>query len=146
MRPSGFTLLEVLIALTLCALVSALSMSGYRRWRDATALAAASRAARGQLALARSRAVARRERLRVRVVAGALVTLDDAGAVVDRTILVGADLRTDSVRLRPATLSFNPRGQAAPGSLYLFRGARGVRIVCNFVGRIRVAGFDLPDG
>jgi hypothetical protein len=50
----------------------------------------------------------------------------------------GSDLQMDSIRVRPPTLRFNSRGQAAPGSIYLYLGVRTVRIVSNFLGRLRV--------
>jgi hypothetical protein len=53
------------------------------------------------------------------------------------------DVALDSIRLRPATLRFNARGQAAPGSVYLYRRDRGVRLVSNFLGRIRQENFRL---
>lgn len=143
-RTSGFTLVELLIALTLAALLAALGVRGYRTWRDSVALEAAGRAAHGHLALARTRALARRQTLRVRLTqGGALETYDPAGRVVDRTWLSGDVSRLDSLRLRPRTLRFNARGQAAPGSLYLYRGPRAIRLVCNFVGRIRTVRFRL---
>jgi hypothetical protein len=56
-----------------------------------------------------------------------------------RLALAGPDaLPVDSLRVRPATLRFNARGQAAPGSVYLYRGRRSIRIVCNFLGRLRI--------
>jgi prepilin-type N-terminal cleavage/methylation domain-containing protein len=143
---SAFTLVELLIALTLAALLAALGARGYRTWRDSVALEAAGRAAHGHLALARTRALTRRQTLRVRLTqGGALETYDSAGRVVDRTWLSGDVSRLDSLRLRPRTLRFNGRGQAAPGSLYLYRGPRAIRVVCNFVGRIRTVRFRLAD-
>lgn len=69
---------------------------------------------------------------------GSLVALDARGRIVAATPLRDAGLLgVDSVRLRPATLRFNARGQAGPGSLYLYRGGRGVRLVVNFIGRVR---------
>lgn len=144
---AGFTLTELLIVLVILGLLAAGSISGYFRWRESAALAAAARGAHGQLALARTRALARREYLRVRLTAaGALETLDRDGTVVDRTRLLDPPLGVDSARLRPATLRFNARGQAAPGSLYLYRGKRTVRIVCNFLGRLRVERYEAPPG
>lgn len=143
----GATLLELLVALSLLSLVAAVSVTAYRRWRDATALEAAVRAAHGQLALARSRAVAARARLRVRLGAGdVLETVREDGTILDRTYLSARPLRIDSASLHPPTLSFNARGQAAPGSLYLYRGRHVVRIVSNFLGRLRIVRSRLSGG
>jgi type II secretory pathway pseudopilin PulG len=138
---------ELLIALTVAGLLTALAFRGYRTWRDSVALEAAGRAALGHLALARTRALALRRTLRVRLAEdGALETYDaTTGEVVDRTWLSGDVSHLDSLRLRPRTLRFNARGQAAPGSLYLYRGSRAIRIVCNFIGRLRTVRFTLSD-
>jgi len=74
---------------------------------------------------------------------GVLETVDRDGAVVDRTRLLDSPLGVDSARLRPSVMRFNARGQAAPGSLYLYRGRRVVRIVCNFLGRLRVERYEM---
>jgi hypothetical protein len=133
--------------MALMGLVASLGVRGYRSWRSSAALEAAGRAARGHLALARTRALGRRETLRVRLGArGALETLDSEGRVVDRSWLWDDSSPLDSVRLRPRTLRFNARGQAAPGSLYLFRGTRAIRIVCNFLGRLRVTRLSTAGG
>jgi hypothetical protein len=117
-----------------------MSASSFRELRAAAYVHAASRSVRNQLVLARSLSVARRERIRIRLdPEGDLVLLDDSGRRLARaTVGLDGDLRVDSVRVRPATLRFNPRGQAAPGSVYLYRGNRIVRIVSNFLGRLRV--------
>jgi hypothetical protein len=77
--------------------------------------------------------------VRVRILADrSLGLLDPRDTVLARIRIAGDGLLAlDSVRLRPSTLRFNPRGQAAPGSLYLYRGRRGVRLVSNFLGRVR---------
>lgn len=100
---------------------------------------AAERAVRGQLVLARTVAVARRETVRVRAdETGDLVILDGSGARLNSAGIGGATgLGVDSMRVRPSTLRFNSRGQGAPGSVYLYRGNRTVRIVSNFLGRLR---------
>lgn len=142
-RSAGFTLIELLIVLVIVGMLAAGSITGYYRWRESVALAAAERGAHGQLALARTRALARREYLRVRLATGGVLeTVDQDGVVVDRTRLLDSPLGVDSARLRPSTMRFNARGQAAPGSLYLYRGRRVVRIVCNFLGRLRVERYE----
>lgn len=136
----GATLPEVLIALTVLATLAAISGGGFRTLGAALSMQAATRSVRNHMALARSLAVARRERVRLRLDAdGDLVLLDDFDRPL-ATASVGrrGEVRVDSVRVRPATLRFNARGQAAPGSIYLYRGDRSVRIVSNFLGRLRV--------
>ncbi|MFW6193741.1 MAG: hypothetical protein ACOC83_09675, partial [Gemmatimonadota bacterium] len=69
---------------------------------------------------------------------------DTDGELVGTTPLVAGTFDLDSARLRPSVLRFNARGQASPGSLYLYRKRRGVRVVSNFIGRVRVERFALP--
>lgn len=141
-RTAGVTLVELLMALSLLAVVAALGAEGVRRYRDAVALERATDAVRGRLAEARMLAVARRGVVELRITSGGTLELrDPAGAVAGVTSLLGGAFDLDSARLRPRVLRFNARGQAAPGSLYLYREGRGVRVVSNFVGRVRVERF-----
>lgn len=139
MSSRGYTLPELLIALTLAATLLATGWGGFRSFREASGLRSAARQVVAQLTLARRLALNRRETMRFRMASGELGLTDPDGRVLARLALAGIDrLPVDSVRVRPATLRFNPRGQAAPGSVYLYRGRRSIRIVCNFLGRLRV--------
>lgn len=139
MRRRGFTLPELLIALTVVMTLAALGWSGLRSFREAAALRAAARQVVAELSLARRLAVNRRETVRFTTAAGDLALTAEDGGVLARLALAGPDaLPVDSLRVRPATLRFNARGQAAPGSVYLYRGRRSIRIVCNFLGRLRI--------
>lgn len=141
----GLTLVELLMALVLLAVALALGAEGVRRYRDAVALDRATDAVRSRLAEARMLAVARRGVVELRITpSGELELLDVDGEVQGITPLRDGEFDLDSVRLRPRVLRFNARGQAAPGSLYLYRRGRGVRVVSNFIGRIRVERFALP--
>lgn len=134
----GFSLLELLVVVVLLGLLAGAAALSVAAHRDATALTRGARAVRGLIASARQAAVARRAIVRVRVDAGPTVTATASdGSPVASVPLGAGELELDSVRLRPATLRFNPRGQAAPGSAYLYRGDRRVRLVCNFLGRVR---------
>lgn len=138
-RSSGLSLPELLLALVLLGLLAVPAATGFRRWRDSASLHAAARSARSHLALARRLAISRRETVRVRATSDDdLVLLDSS----DRILALAAigrrgDIPVDSVRLRPSTLRFNSRGQAAPGSVYVFGRRGSVRLVCNFLGRVR---------
>lgn len=141
----GMTLLELLVALVLLGVVLGTGAEGLRRYRDAVSLDRAAAAVRGRLAQARMLGVARRGVVELRVTAnGALELRDPDGDPVGVTPLVGGAFNLDSVRLRPSVLRFNSRGQAAPGSLYLYRKDRGVRVVSNFLGRVRMERFEVP--
>jgi hypothetical protein len=129
----------MLIVLTMLAMLTGLGWSGLRSFREASALRAAARQVVAELSLARRLAVNRRETVRFAAASDDLALTAEDGAVLVRLALAGPDaLPVDSLRVRPATLRFNARGQAAPGSVYLYRGRRSIRIVCNFLGRLRI--------
>lgn len=134
----GLTLPELALCVALLGVLLAVALPTFG-WLDRFALDRAARLAGAHLTRARMSAVARRETLRVRVAPDGLLVLFDAGGRrLAATPLAGeGPFRPDSVRLRPTTLRYNPRGQASAGSLYLYKGSRGVRLVSNFVGRVR---------
>lgn len=138
-RAAGVTLPELLLVLGLVGILVVPALSGFRRWRDSASLHAATRSVRAHLVLARSLAVSRRQTVRVRATSdGDLVLLDPADSILARaTVGRAGDTTLDSVRVRPSMLRFNSRGQAAPGSVYLYARGRSVRLVCNFLGRVR---------
>jgi Tfp pilus assembly protein FimT len=129
-----------LIVLTIVGTLAVLSLGGLQRVRQTFRLHAASRSVWSHLALARTLALGRRETVRVREGPGGdLVLLDESGfPLASAAVGPASDLRVDSIRVRPSSLRFNARGQAAPGSIYLYLGDRVVRVVSNFIGRIRV--------
>lgn len=144
-RNRGFTLLELLVATVLLAVAVGIGAEGFRRFRDAAALERATDAVRSRFAEARMLGIARRGVARVRITgSGTLELREPDGTLAGVTPLLGGDFDLDSVRLRPSVLRFNARGQASPGSLYLYRERRGVRLVSNFIGRVRVERFGLP--
>lgn len=132
------TLVELLIALVLTGTLASIGLFGIAGIRERAALNGASDAVARQLALTRALAVARRETVRLTRRGAGLAILDAEDRIVT-TIGVGrtGDLAVDSVRVRPASIRFNARGQAGPGSVYLWRGDRGVRLIVNFLGRVR---------
>lgn len=138
----GVTLIEASLAIAVLGilLVSVIPAGSVT---DEWSLARAARLTEGVLTRARLTAISRRHTLRVRAGTGfSLETVDQAGTIVSRVDLSASGIRAiDSLRIRPATLRYNPRGQGSAGSVYLFRGRRGIRVVSNFVGRIRRHGF-----
>lgn len=144
---AGVSLPEVLVVVAIAGVAIGLGAEGFRRLADAVALHGAAGAVRGQIGLARARAVMQRSTVRVGLSPeGEVVVWDPDGRAVSRVALRRGPLALDSARLRPATLRFNQRGQAAPGSVWLYRGRRGVRVVTNFLGRVRRESVPLPDG
>lgn len=144
-RAKGFTLTELLVGLALLGGAGVLGLAAWQTHAGAGALRGATRVVRGALDAGRLTAVSRRGVVRLRLEDGGRLVLYDAGDRELRGWAVGRDgpFRTDSVRLRPRTLRFNSRGQAAPGSIYLYRGRAGVRLVINFLGRVREERFTL---
>ena len=142
----GFTLLELAIVVALAGLLTVVSFSGFRSFADSAAITSAARAVRQHVTRARSTAIYRRERVRLRQSPPADLTLhDDRDSVLaSLSLALTGPFAIDSIRVRPPTLRFNSRGQAAPGSIYLYRHRRGARIVVNFLGRVRVQRFFIP--
>ena len=132
----GFSLVEVLVAISLVGIAAALVLP--RSSFDRLALSRAARVAESQLVLARLKAQSAHVPTEVTLSGTELSVAWRGGAAISRVELgrhgVG---RLDSARLRPATLRFNSRGHGSAGSLYLYSGGRGVRLVSSFVGRIR---------
>ena len=138
-RPSGgTTLVEIGIALSLLGILLAIAVPAGSTL-DHWSLTRATRLAERHLVAARLHAVAHRRPLRVRVSQSRFVeTVDATGQIVARIDLGGSGMRSlDSIRIRPPTIRYNPRGHGSAGSLYLYRGNRGVRLISNFVGRVR---------
>ncbi|MFO7587607.1 MAG: prepilin-type N-terminal cleavage/methylation domain-containing protein [Gemmatimonadota bacterium] len=138
MRASGFTLVELLIATVIAATLVSIGVGSLSGARERAALNGAADAVTRQLALGRAVAVARRETVRLTRRDRELALLDSRGAVLSVLALGrGDDLPLDSVVVRPSSIRFNARGHAGAGSIYLWRGGRGVRLVTNFLGRVR---------
>lgn len=139
---AGTTLVEAAIALTLVSLL-VLVVAPQREVFDQWSIARAARLTERHLSGARLNALAHRRAVEVRLSGGrVLETVDRSGRVVARLDLRRSGLGPlDSIRVRPARIRYNVRGQGSAGSIYLYRGHRGVRVVSNFIGRIRRHGF-----
>lgn len=137
---SGFSLVEVAVALAVTGLAAAFIIS--REPLDRFSLTRAARVAESQLTLARLHAIATHAPTAVTLAGTRLEVSRHGGSLLSRVDLGGHALgRLDSVRLQPSTLRFNARGHGSPGSVYLYRGDRGIRLVSNFVGRVRPVPF-----
>ncbi len=138
----GHTLIELLVAVAMTGLLAA-AIAPSSRILEGWALNRAAAIVEGQLSTARLRSIASRRPVRIVRVGGAgLATLDaSGGALARRELGVGRLGGVDSVVVRPPTIRYNGRGQGSAGSVYLYRGRRGVRVISNFVGRVRRQGF-----
>ncbi len=137
---SGFSLVEVAIALAVTGLAATFIIS--REPLDRFSLTRAARVAESQLTLARLHAVATHVPTAVTLAGTRLEVSRRGGSLLSRVDLGRHTLgRLDSLRLQPSTLRFNARGHGSPGSVYLYRGERGIRLVSNFVGQVRAVPF-----
>jgi prepilin-type N-terminal cleavage/methylation domain-containing protein len=138
MRRAGFTVVELLIVVVLLGLLFSMSWTALRSSRESAALEGAARAVTRELILGRNLAVARRETIRLRAGSSELgLFAVDGTRISSLAIGPGGDLPVDSVDVRPSTIRFNARGHAGAGSIYLWKGRRGIRLICNFLGRVR---------
>lgn len=141
MSRSGFSLVEVLVAIAVAGIVAGVVISGTSV--DRFGLARAARLAEAQLVRARLHALASHVPADVTIAGTWLEVAQRGGPTLSRVDLAAHGFgRLDSVRLRPATIRFNARGHGSPGSVYLYRGRRGIRLVSNFVGRVRAVPFN----
>ena len=133
---SGFSIVEVALAIAIAGIAAIVVIP--RESLDRFSLTRAARVAQSQLALARLHAVSARAPTEVRVVGTQLEVSLQGGRVLSRVALGRHGLgRVDSVRVQPSTLRFNARGHGSSGSVYLYSGRYGIRLVSNFVGRVR---------
>lgn len=145
-RPAGLTLLELLVALALAAVLAAVAISQWQRVLARWRVDAAARQVVMDLKLARGRAIAESSTRRVRfsvpggayqherqqpsgvyAAAGPAIRLPDGIVVTDCTA-VGTGL------------GFRPRGYAATFGTVTLRGEYGDerRVIVDIVGRMRV--------
>lgn len=139
----GHSLPELLVALVVAALLGTVAVSGYRSLSRSWTLSGAERVTVETAGRARLLAVAARATVRIRrgSAPNRLSIEEPDGTVREIELAPRGPGGIDSLRVRPATLRFNSRGQAAPGSIYLYQGGRGSRIVVNFLGRVRTERF-----
>ncbi len=136
-RPDGYSLVEVLIVVVLVGIAAAVVVSTPSF--DSFAVTRAARLAESQLMRARLHAVANHAPTEVRTAGKSIEVALRGGRVLSRVDLGGAGfVRLDSIRIRPQKLRYNSRGHGSIGSIYLYRGRHGIRLVSNFVGRVRV--------
>ncbi|MFQ5529057.1 MAG: GspH/FimT family pseudopilin [Gemmatimonadota bacterium] len=145
-RERGFTVVELLIVLSIVSLAMLIANSSYITFREASTLNRAARVIAADIALARSYAI--RNRTRVSVVADeptrSYVVRDALGAVyLNRVFDLSSDMQIDSldVRIVGDSVTFNERGlMAGLGGvdIDISRKGSGRRVQVNAIGRWRI--------
>jgi prepilin-type N-terminal cleavage/methylation domain-containing protein len=143
---NGFTLLELLVALTLCIILAAGAVLGYRRTLAATRLNNAARQVVMDLKLARARAIlgAASHRLRFPVPGTSYQHERQRPSGTYEPIGVATELPPDvtvvSCSGAGSGISFRPRGHAGAFGTILLRNRDGAEraVVVDIVGRLRV--------
>jgi general secretion pathway protein H len=135
-RTAGFTLVEMLAAITILALVMALALPAVRRPPDRLRLEAAARTVASALRLARATAVARNAEVVLAVDADRRVIESPAVPTtrIDADIAVAMTIAAPERRGRGAgAIRFFPDGTSSGGDITLTLGARRARIEANWL-------------
>lgn len=142
---TGFTLVEMLIALTVFGTLAAMSNTAFRDFRQKTAVNRAARVVAGDAALVRTHAI--RNRGNVSLVADESARsyqIRDAGGTVIKTRQFDRDsdlpLNSLNVRLAGDSLTFNSRGMLTSAFALIDVASDGAskRVIVNGLGRSRI--------
>lgn len=142
---SGFTLVELLIVLSIVSLSLLIANNSYIAFRESSTLNRAARVIAADVALARSYAI--RNRIDVAVVADEVgtsyVVRDASGTVyLNRSFDASSEMRLETldVKLPGDSVAFNSRGMLTLGSATVELGRSGGRreVDFNAVGRWRI--------
>ncbi|MFQ5691397.1 MAG: Tfp pilus assembly protein FimT/FimU [Gemmatimonadota bacterium] len=144
-RSRGFTVLELLIAVTILAVITSVGLEGYRQFREATAVEHAAKQIGADLWLTRSFAIQRRTNVSL-VADEAARTYrirDTTGVVLARRFFdrdSALPLDSLSINLAGDSVTFNARGlQVGNGAqIEVARGGRARTLTMNAMGRSRV--------
>ena len=141
----GFTIVEMLIVVTILSLVALIANTSYRSFRERAILNRAATVVAADMAMTRSYAI--RERQNVSLVADEsnrmYVIRTAAGDTLAARILdSSSDLAVDSLNVRAAgdSITFNSRGMltTAFAQVDVGRASGGRRVQVNGVGRARI--------
>lgn len=142
---SGFTLVELLIVLSIVSLSLLIANNSYTSFRESSALNRAARVVAADAALARSYAI--RNRTAVALVADeterSYVIRDQAGNVyLNRVFDAASEMRLETldVRLPGDSIPFNSRGMLTLGTatVDVDRGGGSRRVTLNAIGRWQI--------
>ncbi len=142
----GFTIVELLIVITVLSTVSLIANTSYRSFRERAILNRAARVVAADAALTRSYAI--RERANVSLVADEAARMyvirnANGDTLARRWFDATSDLPVDTLDVRAAgdSITFNPRGLLAAGSLARIgvgRSSGSREVQMNALGRTRV--------
>lgn len=145
-RERGFTLVELLIVITIIAVVGLISTTSFRSYRERALLVRAADVVASDAALTRSFAI--RERRNVSLVADEasrtyVIRSDQGDTLARRFFDAGSDLQVDSldVALAGDSMTFNPRGLLVSGgfaAIGVGRNASARQVQVNALGRTRI--------
>lgn len=147
-RDSGFTLLELMTAVAVISIMTAIAMPNFLAWQRSARLRSAVRGLVTDLSLARSRAISTgldvigsfsKTGYRITVDTNGNNTADAADkSLRDKSYPAGVSMTATT--FSKAAALFHPSGSVNGGTLYLGRGAApAIKVVVNFAGRIRTA-------
>lgn len=143
---AGFTLVELLIVLSIVSLSMLIANSSYISFRESSALNRAARVVAADVALTRSYAI--RNRTAVSLVADeanrSYVVRDEAGNVyLNRMFDAASDMALETLDVSPPgdSIAFNSRGMLAVGTatIDVVRSGSSRRVTLNAIGRWRIA-------
>ena len=151
-KESGFTLFELMMVISIMAILSALTIPNMMGWRDASKLRGAVNNLRGDLQMARSWAIKQNVVVKTQFAANSYVIAVEGGQVLKRRQLpAGVIIKLsdttfadDDLDGKPDT-SFNGRGIPVPGVVgdlgnVMIEGRAGRRqININAVGRVQTS-------
>lgn len=142
---AGFTLVELLIVMSIVSLSMLIANSSYISFRESSALNRAARVVAADVALTRSYAI--RNRTAVSLVADeanrSYVVRDEAGNVyLNRMFDATSDMALETLDLSPSgdSIAFNSRGMLTLGTATIDVGRSGSsrRVTLNAIGRWRI--------
>jgi competence protein ComGD len=145
MSESGFTIVEMLIVVTILSLVALIANTSYRSFRERAILNRAATVVAADMALTRSYAI--RERQNVSLVADEsnrmyVIRTAAGDTLASRILDSSTDLSVDSLNVRAAgdSITFNSRGMltTAFAQVDVGRASGDRRVQVNGVGRARI--------
>jgi prepilin-type N-terminal cleavage/methylation domain-containing protein len=131
---AGFTVIELIVALAIVALLTSTALPAWNRFVAAYNLSSSARIVHSELQNLRIRAAAENVGFRLAYAAGgASIDIERDGAIVARKPLASGILITHA-----GSIAFSPRGTASANRVRLSNGERSCRqVIVSATGRVR---------